>query len=37
LTKTWTDLTGSFTVAGDRMTGPFTGLTCAGRITLTRR
>lgn len=35
-TTSWPDLSGSFTVAGDRMTGPFKGVNCSGKIALTR-
>ena len=36
VTTGWPDLSGSFTVAGDKMTGPFKGVNCSGKIALTR-
>src|SRR5262245_31164384 len=34
--REWSDLSGSFTVAGDKMTGRFAGVLCSGKLALAR-
>ncbi len=36
IVETWPDLPGTFTVAGDRMSGQFRGVVCGGRVALNR-